>query len=221
MADLVLVPGESVQIVLERPERALVICFGVGSTLHAASLHPSIKALEIADLSRHVLEQADLFAESNGGVLRDPRTSVFVDDGRHRLATQPEGAYDLITLEPPPIAFAGVSSLYSREFYALGRSRLKAGGYLTQWLPGYQVPADAVLSMIRAFVDVFPASVLLSGDDNELILMGVNGPSITLDIDALERRIGERPAVRAELERIDLGALTEIAGMFAGSAEAL
>ncbi len=206
---------------IERPERALVICFGVGSTTHAVSLHPSIEALDVADLSRHVLAKAPFFTETNGDVLNDPRTRVFVDDGRHYLSTVPDGTYDLVTLEPPPIAFAGVSALYSREFYALAKSKLRPGGYVTQWLPAYQVSGEATLSMIRAFVDVFPAAVLLSGDDNELILMGVQGATITLDIEAVMRRVGERPAVRAELEEIALDTPLEIAGTFAGAATTL
>ena len=34
------------------PRDVLVICFGVGSTAHAASLHSSVKTLEVVDLSR-------------------------------------------------------------------------------------------------------------------------------------------------------------------------
>lgn len=203
---------------LDAPDTALVICFGVGSTTHAASLHPSIQRLDVADLSRDVLEHAPWFAASNQNVLRDPRVHVFVNDGRHHLLTQPEGTYDLVTLEPPPISFAGVSALYSRELYALAKSRLKPNGYLTQWLPAYQVPEEAVRAAVRAFVDVFPASVLLSGDDNELILMGTRGPSIQMDLDAVAKRLGARPAVRADLDRIDLAEPIEIAGMFAASA---
>ena len=114
------------------PQRVLVIGFGVGNTTHAATLHPSVQQVDIADLSQHVLEHASYFRETNGGVLEDPRVKVFVNDGRQHLQMQPEGTYDLVTLEPPPIAYAGVGSLYSREFYTLARSRLKPGGYLTQ-----------------------------------------------------------------------------------------
>ena len=202
---------------LERPERALVICFGTGNTLYAASLHPSMTRLDVADLSRHVLEQAPWFRATNHDVLADPRVSVFVNDGRHHLLMTPPGTYDLVTLEPPPIAFAGVSSLYSREFYALARSRLRPGGYLTQWLPGYQLGGDAVLSMVRAFLDVFPETVLLSGDADELILMGTTGPTLALDPLTLARRLRERPAVQADLDSLDLGTLTELAGTFAAS----
>jgi spermidine synthase len=61
---------------------------------------------------------------------------------------QPEESYDLITLEPPPIAYAGVSSLYSKEFYELVKSRLREGGHFTQWLPAYQVSGEANLAII-------------------------------------------------------------------------
>jgi spermidine synthase len=204
-------------LMLDEPREALVICFGVGNTTHAASLHPSMTRIDVADLSRGVLEHAGWFQASNGDVLLDPRVSVFVNDGRNHLLMEPAETYDLITLEPPPIAFAGVASLYSREFYELARSRLTPRGFITQWLPAYQVPEERVRSAVRAFVDVFPESVLLSGDDNELILMGTRGPSIQLDLAAVGRRLEEEPAVLADLTRVDLGNLTEIAGMFAAS----
>jgi spermidine synthase len=202
---------------MEHPERALVICFGVGNTTHAASLHAGLTRIDVADLSRGVLEHAGWFSAANHDVLQDPRVSVFVNDGRHHLLMQPEGTYDLITLEPPPIAFAGVASLYSREMYELAKSRLKPGGYMTQWLPAYQVPTEQVRAAVRAFVDVFPESVLLSGDDNELVLMGTRGPSIRMDPVAVARRLAAAPAVAADMARIDLGDMKEIAGMFAAS----
>jgi spermidine synthase len=205
---------------LEHPERVLVICFGVGNTANAASLHP-VERVEIADLSRGVLEHAPFFAATNGSVLEDPRTAVFVDDGRHHLLLSAPGSFDLVTLEPPPLAFAGVAALYSREFYELARSRLRTGGYLTQWLPAYQVPGEVTLALVRAFVDVFPEAVLLSGDDNELILMGTTGPSIRMDLDAIQRRLAARPKVAADLGHVDLGDPTELVGMFAASASTL
>src|SRR3989338_5973779 len=94
---------------------------------------------------------------------------------------QPATASALVVLEPPPIAYAGVSALYSREFYELVRSRLKPNGYISQWLPAYQVPNDTALAMVRSFVDVFPQSVLLSGAAADLVLLGINGDRIEID----------------------------------------
>jgi spermidine synthase len=203
------------------PRRVLVICFGVGNTLHAASLHPSVERLEVADLSRHVLKQAHFFSRWNRGILRDPRVRVFINDGRQHLRMRPADHYDLVTLEPPPITHAGVSALYSREFYALARGRLRPGGHLTQWLPVYQVPAQITASMVQAFIDVFPDGVLLSGHRSELILLGRKGGPPTIDPAVLARRLAARPRVRDDLARIDLASTVELIGSFAGSSAAL
>ncbi|MBI5533674.1 MAG: fused MFS/spermidine synthase [Deltaproteobacteria bacterium] len=206
---------------IDEPRDVLVICFGVGNTLHAASLHPTVHRLEVADLSRHVLSYADTFAATNGGILRDPRVRVYVNDGRQHLRMVPPGSFDLVTLEPPPIAFAGVAALYSTEFYQLARSRLKPGGFVTQWLPVYQVDTATSLSIVRSFVDVFPQSVLLSGHLGELILLGTNRAGIELDLAVVERNLHARPAVETDLRTVNLSTLTELIGTFVAGPSAL
>ena len=119
------------------------------------------------------------------------------------------------------IAFAGVGSLYSREFYELARSRLRAGGYLTQWLPVSQVPPATALSMVRSFIDVFPQAVLLSGWMDELILMGRKDGPPTIDPARVEARLAAAPRLREDLARIQLGTLTELVGTFAAAADTL
>lgn len=205
----------------DAPESVLVICFGVGNTAHAASLHQTLRRIEVVDISRHVLEQSDFFSATNGRVLHDPRVSVFVNDGRHHLTMQPEGRYDLITLEPPPINFSGVASLYSEEFYALARSRLRPGGFLSQWLPVPQVPEETARSMIRAFIEVFPGSLLLNGDAGNFILVGRKDLPIELDPATLARRLAAEPLVRDDLRRIQMESPTEIFGAFAADARHL
>jgi spermidine synthase len=202
---------------LESPESVLVIGFGVGNTTHAATLHPSIRRVEVADLSKDILAHAGEFSDVNQGVLGDSRVMVFVNDGRQHLQLVPRGAYDLIALEPPPIAYAGVAALYSPEFYALARSRLAPGGYVSQWLPAYQVPTSTTLSMIRAFVDVFPQTVLVSGAEADLLLFGINGDRLEIDPDRVAAALARAPAVRADLQRLDLGEVREIVGTFLGS----
>jgi len=208
-------------LAMAAPERVAVICFGVGNTLHAASLHSSVRRLEVVDISRQILEHASWFATTNGNVIENPRLSVYVNDGRHHLLMQAPGTYDLITLEPPPILFAGVASLYSRDFYALARSRLKPGGYVTQWLPLAQAPGDATLEMVRAFVEVFPQAVLLSGTMTDFILMGINGPRLELNPSEMMARLTRAPAVSADMQAIGLGSVVEIVGTFAGASETL
>ncbi|HEY6510009.1 MAG TPA: hypothetical protein VIY56_18430, partial [Vicinamibacterales bacterium] len=203
------------------PTRVLVIGFGVGNTTHAATLHPSVTRVDVVDLSPHVLDHASYFRDVTHDVLRSPKVSVFVNDGRQHLQMVAPSTYDLITLEPPPIAYAGVAALYSKEFYELAKSRLIPGGHISQWLPAYQVPGGSSLAMVRAFVDVFPQAVLLSGMQAELILVGAKAPKIEIDPQRIERALADSPGVQADLAPLDLGTPREIVGTFVGSAETL
>jgi spermidine synthase len=205
----------------EAPERVLVICFGVGNTLQAATLHPSVKRAEAVDLSRHVMEHARFFRRWNLDVVNHPKAILHVNDGRQHLRMQPESSYDLVTLEPPPLVEAGVASLYSTEFYELVHSRLKPGGYISQWLPAYQVPEDVARSIVKAFLEVFPDGLLLSGYRNEFILLGARSGPPQFHPEDVARRLATRPEVEADLARIDLGSLVEMAGTIAGSNAAL
>jgi len=206
---------------MDRPADVLVIGFGVGNTTHAATLHPSVARVELADLSRDILAHASYFEAAHHGVLADPKVAVHINDGRQHLQMRPPGTYDLVVLEPPPIAYAGVGALYSREFYALARGRLKPNGYVSQWLPAYQVPPETTLSMTRAFVDVFPQSVLLSGAASDLVLLGTAADRIAIDPARVAAALEAAPEVRADLQRVSLGALHEIVGTFVGSARTL
>jgi predicted membrane-bound spermidine synthase len=208
-------------LAMDHPRRVLVIGFGVGNTAHAAVLHPSVTDVDIADLSAHILDHASYFRDANRDVLRDAKVNVFVNDGRQHLQMTAPGSYDLITLEPPPIAHAGVAALYSREFYQLARSRLTAGGYVSQWLPAYQVPAESSLAMVKSFLEVFPQAVLLSGAQAELLLIGTAAPRIELDPARVRNTLEREPSVQEDLARVDLGSVRDIAGAFVGSADTL
>jgi len=77
------------------------------------------------------------------------------------------------------------------------------------------------MSVVRAFLDVFPGAVLLSGSGQELILMGASGARPEFDPDAVGRRLASAPAVQADLDRVSLGTLLEMIGTFVASATAL
>jgi hypothetical protein len=79
---------------------------------------------------------------------------VVIDDGRRFLERSPE-LYDVITVDPPPpVEAAGSSLLYSREFYALARSRLRPRGILQQWFPGGEPAIQSAVT--RAVTASFP-----------------------------------------------------------------
>jgi spermidine synthase len=147
--------GHLPALLAKRQENALVICFGTGTTAGAVAAHPGVKRLEVAEVSRAVLDLAPWFKDANRGVLDDPRTRVLVDDGRDALLLhQPD--LDLITLEPlMPYSPAGLP-FYTREFYGLARDRLREGGVVCQWVPVHAMPAAMFAALLRTFFEVFP-----------------------------------------------------------------
>lgn len=204
-------------LMMDEPKDALVICFGVGNTLSAVLLHDELERVDLVDVSRHVLEHGHFFAATNRDALTHPKVRVHVNDGRQHLRMQPPASYDLVTLEPPPLAHAGVAGLYARELYLLAKSRLKPGGIMTQWFPVYQLSEEAARTVVRAFVDVFPSSIMLNGASADFILLGVNAERFDIEPRRLASRLERKPAVRDELRTIMIDDVTDIVGAFASS----
>ena len=199
-------------LIHENPQKALVIAYGVGNTTHAVSLHESLERIDVVDLSEDILSVSKYFESSNSGVLENPRVRAFVNDGRHHLAMYDE-SYDLITSEPPPLPFAHTVNLYTQDYYHLIRKRLTQHGFFTQWLPVSQLDREVIRSAIKAFVNVFPHSVLISGYRNNLILMG-SPDSFRFDTSELRNEIGSNSSLKRDLESISAGDPTEIIGSF-------
>jgi len=193
-------------LLAHEPRDALLICYGVGNTARSLLSHPRLRQLDVVDISPEVLDLADEFAPTRGSVpLRDPRTRVFVEDGRHHLVVH-QDTYDVITSEPPPPNHAGVVNLYSREFYALARQRLRPGGVITQWLPVFQLSVRDIRSMISALVAEFPHTALLYGYDRELVLVGSLRPL------RLQRGSTLEPSVAKDFAYSGIAGLAEVAG---------
>ena len=110
------------------PRRALQISYGLGTTSRALVETRELERIDVVDTSAAVLRMSALAQDGPAAnPLDDPRVRIHVEDGRFFLLTTPL-RYDLITADPPPPKAAGIASLYSREYFALARSRLAPGG---------------------------------------------------------------------------------------------
>lgn len=134
------------------PQNALAICFGMGTTFRSLlSWNVPVTAV---DLVPSVPRLFWYFESDAPQLLHSPLAHVVIDDGRRYLERNPQ-TYDVITIDPPPpVEAAGSSLLYSTEFYATLKPRLRDGGILQQWLPR----GDAVVhaAVARALAESFP-----------------------------------------------------------------
>jgi len=133
------------------PQNGLVICFGMG-TAYRSLLSWGIPGTAV-ELVPSVPKLFGYFHPDGPQLLQSPLSHLVIDDGRRFLERTSE-QYDVITLDPPPpVQSAGSSMLYSTEFYAAAKQRLRPDGILQQWLPG----GDAVVrtAVAQAILDSF------------------------------------------------------------------
>ena len=182
------------------PEKALLICFGVGNTASAIAAHNSITRIDAVDLNINVFKTAPELAVHHGFVHLDPRLRMINDDGRNFLNLSNE-TYDLITSEPPPPMAAGVYRLYAREYYQQVLDHLSTNGLMTQWLPLGQMPDKAIELAMRTFVHTFPYSLLFEGAGHHMILLGSPSP---IHLEHLTKRFYESASVTADLAKIGI-----------------
>jgi len=139
------------------PERALDICFGMGTT-YRSLLSWGVRT-DAAELVPSVPVLFSFFHADAPQVMRSPLGQIIVDDGRRHLE-RTEETYELITIDPPPpVQAAGSSLLYSKEFYQAAKRKLRPGGIVAQWLPGddpvVQVAVTRAITESFAHVRIF------------------------------------------------------------------
>src|SRR6185503_12655890 len=140
------------------PKEACEIGLGSGVTAGSALAH-SLRRLDAVEISPEVAVAARLFSRFNRGALDDPRLTLRVADGRNHLL-RTDRRYDVIISEPSNPWMAGVSSLFTRDFFLLARSRLAAGGVFCQWTHVYNMHSRDLRSVVAGFTDAFPSSAL-------------------------------------------------------------
>ncbi len=143
-----------------KPQKMLIICFGMGTTARSASLYPDLD-LTTVEIVDEVYRCFPFFHKDSNKVLARKDIHMVADDGRNFLFLE-EGKFDVITIDPaPPIWSSGTVNLYSREFFQLCKEHLTPQGVLDLWLP----PATKVetMAILKAFVSVFPNTELWSG----------------------------------------------------------
>jgi len=177
------------------PRRVAVLALGTGTSAGAVSLHPQVERIDVLELSRAVCEEARWFEQVNHGVLDDPRVRLRLGDGRRTLAGEP-GTYDVITMEPllPDSPF-GVY-LYTREFYAVARRALAAGGLLCQWVPPHALEPRVFDAVIDAFARSFEWSAVFQSGTQAILVGARAQPDLAAARFAAE---GELAAASAEL----------------------
>lgn len=188
---------------LMRPQstNALVVGLGSGMTGSAIARHPTVKQIDIVEISPEVIEASRQFAKYNDNLHQNPRVRFIVEDAKSYLKIS-DRHYDIIVSEPSNPWMAGVAGVFSREYYQSCRDRLGPGGLMAQWVQIYETSDEALNMVLATFGSVFPYFSIWHPSVSDLILVGSVQPQ-KVDIEAMERRFYV-PAVKSDLERIEM-----------------
>jgi spermidine synthase len=200
------------------PQSALLGCIGTGTTVGGLTLHPELRKIVAVDLSEAVFGFAPFFVPLNHGFYLQPRVDKVVADVRHYLLRSSQ-TFDVITFEPPPPHDAGVVNLYSREFYALAKRRLAAGGVVAQWMPLDFSRQALPRMMIRTMMAEFPYVSLWIPNRMEGVAIGSMEP-LRVDIGEWRRRM-QLPGLGDDMRAIGFHSPEDLAATFVAAGQAL
>ncbi|MBN1610311.1 MAG: fused MFS/spermidine synthase [Polyangiaceae bacterium] len=202
-----------------KPESVLVVGLGAGVTAGTLALHPEVKRIVICEIEPRVVGAARRFATENYDVLSDPRVQVVFDDARHFLATSRE-KFDIITSDPIHPWVRGNSILFSREYYAIVKSRLEPGGIATQWVPLYETNELAIRVQLRTFMDAFPNgsvwNTITGGRGYDVVLVGGLEP-LRVDIPTTERRMFANPRMSESFKQVRITSAIDLLSAYGAS----
>ena len=185
----------------ENPARVAVIGYGSGMSAMAALTHPEVRSLDIIEIERGVIEASPYFECINLNSLADPRTHVVLDDARVYL-THTGKTYDVITSEPSNPWMAGMSNLFTTDFYRIVRERLSPNGVFGQWIQTYELSEETFKVILASIHDVFPHVVVFRPVVGDVVVLASKRPIQVPWENFRKRFLGDRAF--ASFERVGI-----------------
>jgi spermidine synthase len=188
----------------DKARHAALLGLASGITLGALTLHPELTDIDVIELEPAMREATEFFRPWNHDALDDPRVHPFANDARNQLLLTPPGTYDVVIAEPSNPWLTGVSNLFTREFFEMGKARLAPGGVWSQWVQMYGMDLRDLESIMRTFATVYPhVEVFSTIQDADLVMIGSDRAlDLTLaDADALTRHA---PKLTTELASVGI-----------------
>jgi spermidine synthase len=169
------------------------------------------KRVTVVELEPAVVEASKHFSHVNYQILNDPRLRVMTYDARNYLLVSPK-KFDVIISEPSNPWMAGVSNLFTREFFIMGSQRLKPAGVFCQWLQLYKISPENLRSILQTFHGIFPHLLVFQSSEYDLLILGSFEP-LPIDPGMLQERLSQ-PRVKEDLARIQIKSVRDILAHF-------
>jgi spermidine synthase len=162
------------------PKRGMVVGLATGVTA-GVMLEEGLEELTVVELEPAVVAASRFFDHVSGAPLEDPRTRLVLEDARTVLGR--EGPlFDVIVSEPSNPWITGVSNLFTREYWVLGKKRLAPGGVFCQWVQLYGLQTEEFRAIVHTFSSVFPEVWLFETVPGADVLLVAGGQLVGADL---------------------------------------
>ena len=164
------------------PRHAFVVGLGTGTTAGWVADVPDMQQVDVVELEPAMTTLVrDHFAPVNRHVLDKKNVRLIPGDAREALLAAGR-SYDLVISEPSNPYRAGVSTLFTQEFYAAARARLNERGLFAQWVQGYEVDSQAIRQVYATLCSIFPHVETWVSGPNDLLFIGhTTAPDYTMN----------------------------------------
>ena len=160
-----------------RPDarRSAVIGHGSGMSAHFLLGSPNMESVTTVEIEPQMILGSAVFYPVNRRVFDDSRSHFVNADARSFFSSSPT-QYDLIVSEPSNPWVSGVSSLFTREFYARASRRLTPSGVFVQWVQMYEISDSLLLDIVGAVHRSFRSYALYRTGAVDMIVVASNAP---------------------------------------------
>lgn len=159
-----------------RPEGRELLVVGLGGGQALEFVPRSYRSIDVIELEPQVIAANETIAAlRERDPLADRRVRIHVGDARGTLQLT-RRRFDAIVSQPSHPWTAGASNLYTREFFALVRSRLAPDGVFVQWIGGSFVDESLLKSLLAALNEVFPHVVVFAPEVHGLLFVASGAP---------------------------------------------
>ena len=195
----------------QRQERALVIGLGTGVSAGELALWPQFQQIVVAELLPEVRAMLPYFSAATHAVENDPRLDVRLGDA-FRVLRRSNEKWDVILSEPPNLWVRGTSQLFSRDFYAMARSRLNNGGVFVQWLEGFTINEEILHRVGATLRSEFENVAVFRGTNGDFLFVATPHPQTDADLQTAMAKVAQIPAVTRSLKEIGVTDATSLRG---------
>jgi spermidine synthase len=188
------------------------IGLGSGLTTHTLLLSNEPALIDTIEIESTVVGAIEHFGATTENALVDPRSNIIIDDAKSFFSRNKK-RYDVIVSEPSNPWVAGVSSLFSTEFYRHINRYLNDDGILVQWLHLYESNLNLIASVFNAIAPHFEDYAVYTTADDDIIIVASNGRDPTL----LDQALFDSDALKQQLARVHINDISDIRARLIGN----